>query len=230
MRSLSLLSYLSLIISTLVAVTVHAADLAYKPGTYQIDPIHSKIGFEIPHLVISTVDGRFQTFDGTVILDPKFEKSTVKAVVQITSVDTGNPKRDDDLRGPDFFDAGKFSKMTFETKSISGTPQNFKLMGNLTIKGITNPVTFDGKYLGTVNDGAGNDKVAFTAYASIKRSSFGLKWNKMIEAGPVVGDNLAIQLRIQAAKPASLTPKPGLPVGPNGSAVPIVSPPPVKKK
>lgn len=227
MRSLSVIG---LIVSTWASLNVHAVDSAYKPGTYQIDPIHSKIGFEIPHLVISTVDGRFQTFDGTVILDPKFEKSTVKAVVQVTSVDTGNPKRDDDLRGPDFFDSGKFSRMTFETKSISGTPQSFKLMGNLTIKGITNPVTFEGKYLGTVNDGAGNDKAAFTAYASIKRSSFGLKWNKMIEAGPVVGDNLAIQLRIQAAKPATVMPKPAPGVAPKGAAVPVKTPPPVKKK
>ena len=220
-------SIVGLITSLCLSLAASAAETAYKPGTYQIDPIHSKIGFEIPHLVISTVDGRFQTFDGTVSMDPRFEKSSVKAVVQVTSVDTGNPKRDDDLRGPDFFDAGKFSKMTFETKSISGTPQAFKLVGNLTIKGVTNPVTFEGKYLGSVNDGAGSDKVAFTAYASVKRSSFGLKWNKMIEAGPVVGDNLTIQLRIQAAKPATVTPKPVAPKGPAAPVAPATPAAPV---
>ena len=178
------------------------ADTNYNPGTYQIDPAHSKVGFEIPHLVISSVDGRFQTFEGKVTLDAKFEKSKVNATVEMSSIDTGNPKRDDHLRSPDFFDVAKFKQMKFESKSIVGTPQDFKMTGTLTMKGVTKPVSFDGKYLGTVNDGYGNEKAVFTAEATIKRSDFGLTWNKMVEAGPVVGDSLKIQLRIQAAHPA----------------------------
>ncbi len=179
----------------------HSATM--KPGTYDVDPAHSKVGFEIPHLVISSVEGRFTKFEGKVILSDKFERSTVKATADVGSVDTANAKRDEHLRSADFFDAGKFGKMTFESASITGTPESFKLTGNLTIKGVTKPVTFDGKFLGTVNDAFGNEKVAFNAQAIIKRADFGLTWNKAVEAGPVVGETLTIQLKIQAGRPAA---------------------------
>ncbi len=187
----------------LVASISAWGDATYKPGTFQIDPAHSKVGFEIPHLVISTVEGRFTAFEGNVILDPKFEKSSVKATVEISSIDTGDPKRDEHLKSPDFFDVGKFKTMAFVSKSITGTPESFKLNGSLTIKGKTNAVTFDGKYLGIVNDGNGKEKAVFTATAKIKRAEYGLTWNKLVEAGPAVGDELTIQLKIQAGRPAA---------------------------
>lgn len=175
----------------------------YKAGTYQVDPMHSKVGFEIPHLVISSVDGTFKTFDGTIDLAEKFEKSKVKASVDLSSIDTGVSKRDDHLKSPDFFDVKKYPKMKFESTEITGTPEAFKLTGNLTIKGVTKKVTFDSKYLGSVNDGMGNDKVAFQGTASIKRADFGLTWNKAVEAGPVVGESLTITLKVEAAQPSA---------------------------
>jgi polyisoprenoid-binding protein YceI len=215
------------LVAALVSAPLFAATATgTKPGTYLIDPAHSKIGFEIPHLVISTVEGKFTKVDGNVTLAEPFAKSTVTATVDISSIDTGNPKRDDHLRSPEFFDVGKFLKMSFAGHSVTGTPQAFKLHGDLTIKGITKPVTFDGKYLGMVNDGMGNDRVAFTATTVIKRGDFGLKWNKMVEAGPVVGENVTIQLRIEATKPAAPAPAASMAKAP---AAPAASAPAKKK-
>jgi polyisoprenoid-binding protein YceI len=179
------------------------AEGKYKPGKYQIDPMHGKVGFEIPHLVISTVEGTFKTYEGTIDLNDKFDKSKVTASVDIASLDSGVSKRDDHLKSPDFFDAAKFPKMKFESTEITGSPDSFKMTGNLTIKGVTKKVTFDGKFLGAVNDGMGNDKTAFTATTAIKRADFGLTWNKAIEAGPVVGDTATITLKIEAARPVA---------------------------
>lgn len=172
----------------------------YAPGTYNVDPAHSKVGFEIPHLVISSVEGRFTAFEGSIELGEKFEKSKAKMSIETKSVDTSNGKRDDQLRSADFFDAAKNPKMTFESTAVTGTPDAFKLEGDLTIKGTKKKVTFEGKYLGTVKDGYGNEKAAFTATAKINRKDFGLTWSNMVEAGPVVGDEVTITLKLQAAK------------------------------
>lgn len=198
------LKSLTLISALTFAGFAHAADAPkYAAGAYQIDPAHSKVGFEIPHLVISSVEGRFNAFEGTLDLNEKFEKSKVKFSVDISSIDTGNSKRDDHLKSPDFFDAGKYPKMTFESTEVKGTPEGFKLTGNLTIHGVTKPQTFEAKYTGSAKDGYGNEKAAFTAKKEISRKEYGLTWNNMVEAGPVVGDKVTIDLKIQAAKPAA---------------------------
>jgi polyisoprenoid-binding protein YceI len=191
----------SLLTVGLVA-TAQAGAAKYDAGSYDIDPMHSKVGFEVPHLVISTVEGAFRKYDGKLVLDQKFEKSSVEANIEIGSIDTGVAKRDDHLKSPDFFDVAKFPKMSFKSSAISGKPESFKLTGDLTIKGITKKVTFDAKYLGTVVDGYGNQKAAFDAKTKINRKDFGLTWNAMVEAGPTVGDDVTLSLRIQAGRPA----------------------------
>src|ERR1700733_2379307 len=133
--------------ASLTTALTSMADPAIKAGTYAIDPAHSRIGFEIPNMVISTVEGRFNGVEGSIVLAEKLEKSSVKASVDINSLDTGTPKRDEHLKSADFFDAGKFGKMTFVSKSITGTPGSFKLNGDLTIKGVTKAVSFDAKFL-----------------------------------------------------------------------------------
>lgn len=191
--------YLLILLSSITFVAgAHASD----SGTYQVDPMHSKVGFEISHLVISSVEGKFTDFSGSIILnDESFEKSKFKSEVQVNSIDTGVKKRDDHLRSKDFFEVSKHPIMKFESYKIQGKKNKFKLIGDLTIKGIKKRVTFDGKYLGTVKDGYGNLKAAFKAQATIKRQDFGLTWSSVIEAGPVVGDDVTISLNIQAAKP-----------------------------
>ncbi len=198
MKLISIATWLS---AAALSFSVHAAPA--KAGTYAIDQAHSTIGFDISHMVISSVDGRFKNFEGSITVADKFEKSNVKANVDVNSIDTGNGKRDEHLKSPDFFDVAKFSKMTFESTSIKGSPESFKMEGKLTLHGVTKPVTFDGKYMGAINDGMGNDKVAFTASAKINRKDFGLAWNKAIEAGPIVGDELTISIKIEAGHPAA---------------------------
>lgn len=194
--------FASALAMTLVTATAFG-QAKFAPGTYNVDPAHSKVGFEIPHLVISSVEGRFTAFDGKVELAEKFEKSKASVSIETKSIDTGNAKRDDHLRSADFFDAGKNAKITFDSTEVTGTPDSFKLTGDLTIKGTKKKVTFDGKYLGTVKDGYGNEKAAFTATTKINRKDFGLTWNNMVEAGPVVGDEVTISLKLQAAKAAA---------------------------
>jgi polyisoprenoid-binding protein YceI len=191
----------SLLVAALLLPTIAFAAPAYKAGTYEIDSAHSKVGFEIPHLVISTVEGKFTKFSGKVELADKFEKSKFAMNVDVASVDTGVAKRDEHLKSGDFFDAAKFPEMKFETTEVKGKPESFKLIGNLSIHGVTKKETFDAQYLGVVNDGNGNDKAALTAKTKINRKDFGLVWGKAVEAGPVVGDQVTISLRVEAAKP-----------------------------
>ena len=192
----------SLIASSLVTLFAASA-LAAGPipaGKYSLDVAHSKVGFEIPHLVISTVEGRFDKFEGTIEVDAKLEKSKVDVKIDVASIDTANKDRDDHLRSPDFFDVAKNANMTFVSKKISGTPEALKITGDLTIKGKTKSVVLDTKYLGTVKDAYGNEKVAFNASTKINRKDFGLTWSKAVEVGPVVGDEVTLTLKIQAAK------------------------------
>lgn len=172
---------------------------AYQPGNYAIDAMHSKVGFEVPHLVISSVEGKFDDYQGEFSLKPKFTESTLGVTIQTQSIDTGVKKRDDHLRSPDFFDAAKYPKITFKSKRVEGSPEAFKVVGDLTIRGVTREVLLEGRYLGTVKDGYGNTKAAFQAGTKLSRKDYGLVWNKMVEAGPVVGDEIAISLKIQAA-------------------------------
>jgi len=184
-----------------LAQIANAEAAKYQKGSYDIDSAHSKVGFEVAHLVISTVEGRFTKFDGKLELAEPFEKSKVNMTVDINSISTGQEKRDDHLRSPDFFDAKKFGTMTFVSKEIKGTPDSFQLIGTLTIKGKPKQIPFEAKYLGTVNDAFGNQKAAFIAKAKINRKEFGLNWNNVVEAGPVVGDEVTIELRLQAGRP-----------------------------
>lgn len=187
------------LIATLVTASLFA-QAKIEVGTYQIDPMHSKVGFEVPHLVISTVEGSFQNFEGSLVIDKDFSKSNLDAVVKIDSINTGVEKRDTHLKSADFFDSAKYPQMTFKSTGIKGKADAFKLSGDLTIRGIKKKVTFDAKYLGAVTDGYGNRKAAFQATTKIKRQDFGLKWNAAVEVGPVVGDEVTIELKIQATR------------------------------
>ncbi len=191
-----------LLVGTVIGLMSFSAFAKDIPaGTYTVDTAHSKIGFEIPHLVISTVEGHFSKFDGSVTIDSKLEKSKANLNVDVASINTDNKDRDDHLRSPDFFDVAKNPKLTFVVKKISGTPEDLKLTGDLTIKGKTKSVVLSAKYLGEVNDPFGNHKIAFSATGKINRKDFGLNWSNVVEAGPVVGDEVTFNIKIEANKP-----------------------------
>lgn len=200
----SMKSFLSAGLTSLLMLTALNANAATAPerGSYKIDPMHSKVGFEVTHLAISTVEGKFNSFDGTIEIAEKFEQSKVTAVVEINSIDTGVAKRDTHLKSADFFDAAKFPKMTFKSTAITGSPESFKLTGDLTIRGKTKPVTFEAKYTGSAVDSSNNLKVAFSAKTKISRKEFGVTGS-----GTVVGDEVTIDFKIEAAKPVAKTDK-----------------------
>ncbi len=172
-------------------------------GEYEIDPAHSSVGFKIRHLAISTVPGTFTAFKGTFSFDPdKIEKSSAEAEIAVTSVNTNNEKRDNHLKGEDFFDVEKFKVMKFKSKKVEKVDDDsFKVHGDLTIRGITKPVVLDVDYLGMAKDPWGSEKAGFTATTTINRKDFGLTWNKVLETGGfVVGDDVNIRLDVEGTK------------------------------
>lgn len=185
-------------------LTAQAGANSYQLGEYKVDTTHSKVGFEVPHLVISSVEGKFTKVDGQITLEKDFLKSRVIATAQTDSIDTGVKDRDDHLKSADFFDVKNNSEIIFKSNSLKGKPDSFKMTGDLTIKGITKKVTFDSQLLGNVKDAFGNERAAFKASASISRKDFGLTWNKLVEVGPIVGDKIKIELKIQGIRAQQL--------------------------
>jgi polyisoprenoid-binding protein YceI len=170
------------------------------PGTYDIDPAHSKVGFEISHLVISTVDGRFNEYSGNIVVGKTEADSSVNALIKMASIDTGMAKRDNHLRDTDFFNVQKYPEMTFKSKKLILKDSDLTIVGDLTLHGVTREVTLNGKYLGFIKGMGGEDRIAGQASTTINRGDFGLTWNKMIEAGPVVGDEVTILLKVEAVR------------------------------
>lgn len=169
-------------------------------GTYEVDKAHSKVGFEVSHLVISSVEGRFLDFNATLKLADKIEQSSLIAKVVTVSIDTGNKDRDDHLRSPDFFDAKTFPELSFVSKEFRANGDGLDVLGTLTIKGVSRAGTFSGKVTGQGKDMKGRSVVAYKGRTTINRQDFGLKWSKVLEAGPVVGDSVDIMLSIEATK------------------------------
>lgn len=179
--------------------TTSLAETIIAPGKYNIDGMHSKIGFEIPHLVISSVEGKFDQYSGTILVDKKIENSKVDVSIDVATINTGVVKRDDHLKSGDFFDVAKFPKITFISKKVTQTSDGLEIAGVLTIRNVSKNATLKVSFLGQVKDGYGQDKIAFKAKTKINRKAYGLSWSSMVEAGPVVGDEVEINLNIQAA-------------------------------
>ncbi len=184
--------------------------------TYKIDPGHSQVGFNIRHF-FSKVPGKFTTYEGTIAMDPKdLSKSVVEVSIDTASIDTGNKDRDSHLQSPDFFDAQKFPKMTFKSTSIVPQGTNKATMkGDLTMHGVTKPVTLDVEILGTGPGMGGRVVGGFEAKGKINRQDFGVAWNKALEGGgALLGDEVEIAINIEGVQekpkpeaPAATAPK-----------------------
>jgi len=173
------------------------------PVAWSLDPAHSEVRFGITHLAISRVTGKFHDYDASVTMAPDDLSSlSVDATVRIESIDTGNEKRDDHLRSPDFFDAPNHPEMQFTSTEITNVNGNtFQMKGDLTIRGTTKPVVFEAELLGTAVDNEGRQRAGFTAATTINRKDFGLTWNRVTEAGGlVVGQDVDITLDIQTIR------------------------------
>lgn len=174
-------------------------------ATWQIDPSHSTVGFKVRHMMISWVQGQFNDFSGTVEYDPARPTDTSAQVsVQIASVDTDEPKRDAHLVSPDFFDATQFPTMSFtSTKVKKAKDGQLELVGDLTMRGVTKPVTLTVDGLGQpIIDPWGNYRVGATVSGTIDRQAFGVSWNDSLDAGGVVvGDEVQLVIDVQLTRP-----------------------------
>jgi len=193
-------SALALILAVALALGASPAVAAIE--NYTIDPVHSAVGFSIRHL-FSKVPGRFTKFEGKIALDKEdWSKSSVQVSIDAASVDTNEPKRDQHLRSDAFFDVAKFPKITFQSTAVKqAAPNKLQVIGNLTIRGTTKPVTLDVDVLGFGPGYGGGMRGGFEAHTKINRQDFGVAWNDVIEGGgAVLGDDVEIGINVEAAK------------------------------
>jgi len=167
---------------------------------WTIDPSHSEITFKVKHLVISTVTGKFKSFDASIESEnDDFEDATISFEAEIDSIDTGNEDRNNHLKSDDFFNAEEHPKLSFKSTSFKKIGDDeYKLIGDLTIRGNTKAVELDAEYGGTVEDSYGNTKAGFDVSGKINRKEFGLTWSAVTEAGSVVvSDAVKLNLNVQ---------------------------------
>ncbi len=165
----------------------------YRAGTWVIDPTHTEIGFSVRHLAISKVRGVFERFDATVIAAENPAESSVTVTVEVASINTNNADRDAHLRTNDFFAPEQFPTMTFVSTGL-------RVDGDLTLRGVTNPITLKGEFGGIATDPWGNTKAAASGTAVINRHDFGVSWNAAVETGGfLLGDDVTLTIEAQFA-------------------------------
>jgi polyisoprenoid-binding protein YceI len=165
------------------------------PGTWNLDLSHTEVGFTVRHAGISKVRGQFTEAEGTLVVGETLEGSSVQAVVKTASFDSNDDNRDAHVKSAEFFDVEQFPNMTFKASGVEGTPDEFKLTGDLTIKDTTLPVVFDVEFGGMAVDPFGATRAGFSATTQISRKQFGITWNAALEAGGVlVGDKVTINV------------------------------------
>lgn len=177
--------------------------------TWQIDYAHSDIGFTVRHMMISKVNGRFSDWSGSIDFDAENPaNTTVDVTVQLASIDTREEKRDGHLRSPDFLDVDNYPEMRFKSsKVVQDGDDEGKLYGDLTIRGITKPVTLDVEYAGMAKSPWGTTSAGFSAVATINRKDWGLTWNQALETGGVlVGDKIKIGIELELIQQVETAP------------------------
>jgi polyisoprenoid-binding protein YceI len=174
------------------------------PGVWAVDASHSEIGFTARHLMVSKVRGRFTDYTATVTVAPNVLDSKVEATVQLESVETKDEQRDGHLKSADFFHVEEHPTMTFVSTGIRENGSDFYLDGDLTIRGVTRPVTFDLEFNGVAAGPWGGSSAGFSAETEINRKDWGLEWNVALESGGfLVSEKVKISLEIEAMAPAA---------------------------
>ena len=170
-----------------------------------VDPMHSEVQFKVKHLVISTVTGPFKTFSGEAITSGNdFENAAINFTLDVNSVDTNQEQRDSHLKSADFFEAETYPEIKFKSTSfIKTSDDDYKLVGDLTMKGVTKPVELKAEYGGSAKDAYGNTKYGFEVTGKINRKEFGLTYNALTETGGLaLGEDIKLIANIQVAQEA----------------------------
>jgi polyisoprenoid-binding protein YceI len=186
--------------SSTETATPAIADLT---GDYQIDPAHTRLGFVARHAMVTKVRGTFREVDGSIHLDAQDPtKSSAQVKVNVASITTDQDQRDAHLRGGDFFDVEKFPELTFTSTSAEKVDdETYKLTGDLTIRGVTKPVTIEFEYTGSAKDPFGNLRAGFEGKTEINRKDWDLSWNAALETGGfLVSDKIKLELDVSAIR------------------------------
>lgn len=190
--------------STLTYLFILAiAAVSFAQTSWNFDKAHSSIGFNVDHMVVAEVEGEFAKFEGTFSADKDdFSDAQITFTVDVASITTDNEKRDGHLKSPDFFDVAKYPQMTFKSKAFTKTGnKTYKLVGDLTMRGVTKEVTLDVKYGGTIADPWGNTRAGFKISGALNRTDYGLEWNKILETGGLlVSEEVRIVGRFELIK------------------------------
>ncbi|HEX3597907.1 MAG TPA: YceI family protein [Polyangiaceae bacterium] len=168
---------------------------------WQLDGVHTHVGFSVKHMMVTTVRGQFRSYRGTVNLDPKdFTRSTFEGEIDVTSIDTGNNDRDNHLRSNDFFDAPNHPKIEFKSSRIESKGDGeYTVHGAITIRGVTKPIALDVEYLGTSKNPYGKTVAGLSVRGNLNRKDFGVAFNAVLETGGVaVGDKVTLQVDVEA--------------------------------
>jgi len=185
-----------------LAVAVALASPALAADTYQFDKAHTTVGFQVRH-IFTMLGGKFQDFSGTIKVDrAKPESSSVEFTIQAASIFTNEPKRDEHLKSPDFFDVASHPTITFKSTSMKPGANNvYQVTGDLTMRGVTKSITIPVTFLGEGKDPWGNEKIGFETSTTLNRKDYGINWNKTLDQGGVlVGDEVKVQVSVEANK------------------------------
>lgn len=169
--------------------------------TYKIDTSHSAVQFSVKHMVLSNTRGAFGSYNGDIQWDKDPAKSSISGTIKVDSIDTRDTKRDEHLRGADFFDAAKYPEIKFVSKSIKKKKNEYVVVGDLTMKGVTKSVTIPLEVNGPIKDPWGNQRLSFSGQFKLNRQEYGVSWSKSLDnGGLVVGDDVVVDLEIEAVK------------------------------
>jgi polyisoprenoid-binding protein YceI len=185
--------------------TQTAPALSALTGTYTIDPSHSRVGFVARHAMVTKVRGGFNEFEGSFHADAENPAaSSARLVIQANSIDTRNADRDAHLRSNDFFAMDEYPTLTFQSTGIEKVGDtDFKVTGDLTVRGTTKPVTIDLEFTGSAVDPWGNTRVGFEGATQVNRKDWGLNWNTALDAGGVlVSEKVTLEFEISATRNA----------------------------
>jgi polyisoprenoid-binding protein YceI len=189
----------------MTTVSTAPATLAELTGTWTLDPAHTRIGFVARHAMVTKVRGAFNEFEGSAVVDgADLTRSSATVTIAAASIDTRNDQRDAHLRSNDFLGMDEHPSITFVATSVTPTgPSGFDLTGDLTIKGVTNPVTVPFEFEGAATDPFGNLRAGFEGSVTINRKDFGITWNAALETGGVlVSDKIVLEFEVSAIKAA----------------------------
>jgi len=177
---------------------------SYTAGTWDIDPVHSDVSFSVRHMMVSKVRGRFGSFSGQITTAEDITGSSVTATIDATTIDTNNEQRDNHIRSADFFDVANHPTWSFASNAVSVDDGELRVDGELTIKGVTRPVTLSLEVEGFGPDAYGGTRAGFSASTTINRADFGVDISMPLDGGGVVvGDKVTINLEIEAVLRAS---------------------------